>query len=202
MSSQLKSHFKIIDIYPDTIFLFTSKKQTKKIPIKHNININFAESFWQKKNIKINPDSILIKGNKKELDQIKFLETENLTLFNLTEGKSGFVFLKKNPFLELKTQVKYSFETEKYTEKNIEVLIEILNPPENKKIVLFPKKISINYLVSEHDFENINNEDFRVVCNFENIDISTKNCELILMEKPENIKINHMKKEVEFLIQG
>ena len=35
------------------------------------------------------------------------------TLFNLTEGKSGFVFLKKNPFLELKTQVKYSFETEK-----------------------------------------------------------------------------------------
>ena len=40
VESQIESNLKIIEIFPDTIILFTSKKEIKKVPIKHNIELN------------------------------------------------------------------------------------------------------------------------------------------------------------------
>ena len=201
VESQIESHLKIIDIFPDTIFLFTSKKEIKKVPIKHNIEVSLSKNHWMKKPIKIEPDSILIKGNRNELEKILFLETENLKLFDINGKKNGFLLLKKNTFFEEDIELEYTVEAEKYTEGNVKLHIEPINFPSNKEVLLFPKKISLNYLISEEKHNDIKEDDFKIVCDFKNIDISTKHCSITIIKKPKDIKITRINKKIDFLIQ-
>ena len=201
IESQIESHLKIIDIFPDTVFLFTSKKEIKKVPIKHNIQVSLSKNHWMKKPIKIEPDSILIKGNQKELQKILFLETENLKLFDINGKKNGFVLLKKNSFFKENIELEYTFETEKYTESNVKLYIEPINYPSKKEVLLFPKQISLNYLISEKKYNDIKEDDFKIVCDFKNIDISTKHCSITIIKQPKDIKITRINKKIDFLIQ-
>ena len=201
IASQLESNLKIIDFYPDTIFLFTSKKKTKKVPIKHNIEIHFKDSYWIENSITLNPDSILIKGTRKELEKVEFIETENAKLFNVSTEINNFIGLKKNIFFEEEMQIQFYFNVEKYTEGSIEVPIELINYPKNKKILLFPKKALISYLVSEKNYKNITPHNFKVVCDFKNVDISNKTCKITLLQKPLYIQIIHINQKADFLIQ-
>ena len=201
IEAQLESNLKVIDIYPDTIILFTSKKEIKKIPIKHNIEFTLKENHWIKNKIKIEPDSILIKGNKRDLEKIFFLETENLKLINVHGKKSGTVYLKENMFFEKQMKLEYNLETERYTEGQINLKIEPINYPVNKEVLLFPKNILLKYLVSEKKYQDIKEDEFKIVCDFKNIDISTKYCTISIIKQPENIEITPINKKIEFLIQ-
>ena len=199
--SQLEANLKIVDVYPDSIFLFTSKKEIKKIPIKHNIQVHLKKNHWIKGIIKIHPESLLIKGNIKDLKKIDFLETEHLTLSNISSNQSGFVNLKKNRFFKKDIKLEYHFKTEKFTEASIELNIETINSPTNKEILLFPKKILLKYLVSEKKYSDIKEDDFKIVCDFKNIDISVKSCSINIIKQPKDIKGIEINKKIEFLIQ-
>ena len=201
VESQLESNIKVMDIYPDTIILFTSKKEIKKVPINHNIEVSLKPNHWLKNNIKIEPDSILIKGNKRNLEKLFFLETEKLKLLNVSGKQSGVIYLKENDFFEKKMKLTYNLETEKYTEGQIKLKIEPINYPINKELLLFPKNILLKYLVSEKEYNNIKEDDFKIVCDFKNININTKHCTINIIEQPENIKIMPINKKIEFLIQ-
>jgi len=201
IESQLESNLKVIDIYPDTIILFTSKKEIKKIPIKHNIELTLKENHWIKNKIKIEPDSIIIKGNKRDLEKIFFLETEKLKLLNVSGKNSGTIYLKENIFFEKKMKLEYKIETERYTEGQINLKIEPINYPVNKEVLLFPKNILLKYLVSEKKYQDIKEDEFKIVCDFKNIDISTKHCTISIIKQPKNIKITPINKKIEFLIQ-
>lgn len=201
VESQLESNLKVIDIYPDTIILFTSKKKVKKVPINHNIEIKLKANHWIKTKIKIEPDSILIKGNKKELDKILFLETEKLKLTNLSGKESGIINLKENDFFSEKMELAYNFETEKYTEGELNLKIHPINYPANKEVLLFPKKILLKYLVSEEKYNNISEDDFKIICDFKNTDIRTKQCTFTIIKKPEHIKLIPINNKIKFLIQ-
>ncbi len=201
IQSQLESNLKLIDVYPDTIILFTSKKEIKKVPIRHNIELELSKNYWLKENIKIEPDSILIKGNKRDLEKIFFLETEKLKLFNVSRGRNDVIYLKENIFFDKKMKLEYTFETEKYTEGQLKLKLEPINYPVNKEVLLFPKNILLKYLVAEKKYNEIKEDDFRIVCDFKNIDISTKKCTITIIKKPEDIKLIPINKKIEFLIQ-
>ena len=201
VESQLESNLKVLDIYPDTIVLFTSKKEIKKVPINHNIDMSLKPNHWLKNKVKIEPDSILIKGNKRDLEKVFFLETEKLKLLNVSGKHSGIIYLNENIFFEKKMKLAYKFETEKYTEGQLNLKIEPINYPINKEVLLFPKNILLKYLVSEKEYNNIKEDDFKVVCDFKNINISTKHCTITIIEQPKNIEIIPINKKLEFLIQ-
>lgn len=201
IESQLESNLKVIDLYPDTIILFTSKKEIKKVPINHNIEISLKKNYWLKTKIKIEPDSILIKGNKRDLEKISYLETENLILNDVSGKKNGSIYLKENIFFEKKMELEYTIETEKYTEGQLNLNIEAINYPRNKEVLLFPKKILLKYLVSEKKYNEIEEDSFKIVCDFKNIDISTKYCTISIIKKPKDIKIIPINNKIEYIIQ-
>ena len=201
VESQLESHLNIIDIYPDTVLVFTSKKELKKVPVKHNILVDLNKNHWLKNEIKIEPDSLVIKGNKRDLNKVKFLETEQLKLLNIDEKKTGTIYLKENLFFSKKMELSYNIDVEKYTEGKIKIKIETKNFPSNKEVLLFPDHLQLRYLVSEENYNKIKEEDFKIICDFENVDIKTKECFISIIKKPKNIQITEFNKKIKFLIQ-
>ena len=70
-----------------------------------------------------------------------------------------------------------------------------------KNILLFPKNISIKYLVAENKFHEITEDDFKVVLDFNKINISAKKGEVIILKKPNDIIISELNKKIDFIIQ-
>ena len=135
------------------------------------------------------------------MKKILFLETEDLKLFEVSGENSGIIYLKENDFFEKKMELKYIFKTEKYTEGEMNLKIDPINFPLNKEVLLFPQNILIKYLVSEKKYSKIKEDDFKIVCDFKNIDISKKHCTITIIKKPEDIQIIQENKKIEFLIQ-
>ncbi len=201
IENQLETNLEIIDIFPDSIYLFTSKKAIKKIPIKHNIEFNLEKNHWIKDKINIEPESVLVKGNKKDLEKINYVETKDLKLGTVIGKVEGEIDIEDNILLENYGKVQYSFETQKYTEGILNLSIETINFPENKEILLFPKNIIIKYLVAENKFHEINEDDFKVVFDFNKININSKKGEITILKKPNDIIISELNKKIDFIIQ-
>ena len=201
IENQLETNLEIIDIFPDSIYLFTSKKAIKKIPIKHNIEFNLEKNHWVKDKINIEPESVIIKGNTKDLEKLNYLETKYLNLGTVIGKVQGEIDIVENMFLENFGSVQYSFETQQYTEGKLNLNIELINFPKNKNILLFPKNITIKYLVAENKFHEITEDDFKIVLDFNKINISTKKGEVIILKKPNNIIISELNKKIDFIIQ-
>ena len=104
-------------------------------------------------------------------------------------------------FLENYGNVQYSFETQQYTEGKLNLDIEVINFPKNKNILLFPKNITIKYLVAEEKFHEISEDDFKIILDFNKINISAKKGEVIILKKPNDIIISELNKKIDFIIQ-
>ena len=201
IENQLETNLEIIDIFPDSIYLFTSKKAIKKIPIKHNIEFNLEKNHWIKDKINIEPESVIIKGNTKDLEKLNYVETEYLKLGTVIGKVQGEIDIVENVFLENYGNVQYSFETQQYTEGKLNLDIEVINFPKNKNILLFPKNITIKYLVAEEKFHEISEDDFKIILDFNKINISAKKGEVIILKKPNDIIISELNKKIDFIIQ-
>jgi len=201
IENQLETNLEIIDIFPDSIFLFTSIKSIKKIPIKHNIDFNLEKNHWIKDKINIEPESVIIKGNTKDLEKLNYVETKYLKLGTVIGKVQGEIDIVENEFLENYGNVQYSFETQQYTEGKLNLDIEVINFPKNKNILLFPKNITIKYLVAENKFHEITKDDFKVVLDFNKINIRAKKGEVIILKKPNSIIISELNKKIDFIIQ-
>jgi len=201
IENQLETNLEIIDIFPDSIYLFTSKKAIKKIPIKHNIVFNLEKNHWIKDKINIEPESVIIKGNTKDLEKLNYVETEYLKLGTVIGKVQGEIDIVENVFLENYGNVQYSFETQQYTEGKLNLDIEVINFPKNKNILLFPKNITIKYLVAEEKFHEISKDDFKIILDFNKINIGAKKGEVIILKKPNEIIISEFNKKIDFIIQ-
>ncbi|MBH76075.1 MAG: hypothetical protein CMP68_02815 [Flavobacteriales bacterium] len=201
IENQLETNLEIIDVFPDSIYLFTSKKTIKKIPIKHNIEFNLEKNHWIKDKINIEPESVIIKGNTKDLEKFKYIETKYLNLGSVIGKVEGEIEIVDNILLENYGKVQYSFETQKFTEGVLNLKVEAINFPKNKEVLLFPKKIKIKYLVAENKFHKINEDDFKVVFDFNKININSKKGEITISKKPNDIIITELNKKIDFIIQ-
>ena len=201
IENQLETNLEIIDIFPDSIYLFTSKKAIKKIPIKHNIEFNLEKNHWIKDKINLEPESVIIKGNTKDLEKLNYVETEYLKLGTVIGKVQGEIDIVENGFLENYGNVQYSFETQQYTEGKLNLDIEVINFPKNKNILLFPKNITIKYLVAEEKFHEISKDDFKIILDFNKINIGARKGEVIILKKPNDIIISELNKKIDFIIQ-
>lgn len=147
-----------------------STKSSKKIPLQVDVKINYAKSYASYKGIEIDKDSIEIAGPSNEIADITKIETEALELKELKNNTSGKLkFLK--PFSDKVildfNELNYEIQVEKFTEKSFLIPIQLKNSPTEYKVRLIPEQINISFQSSLEDMENINVDDFQVVCDFD-----------------------------------
>lgn len=145
------------------------KKQTKIVKIRPDIKYTFSQGYNTLKSLELDPDSVMISGSKKHLDQINYIKTAKLNLRNVSDTIRGEVRLEKsNPNIDLsKNEVKYHLPVEKYSEKAIMVKIEILNKPDSINVNIFPNQTKVSFLVSLKAFDKISDLDFKVFVDYD-----------------------------------
>jgi len=203
VSGHLGEDFKILTIEPDSIIFYYENTVSKKVPIKPNLKLKFKQQFYQTAPEIITPDSIFVSGRKNLIDAIDFVATEEYEFTGVEQNLNISCELRPQKGLKYqKKQVKVLVPVEEFTEKTMNIPIEVVNLPPNYELQLFPQFAYIQFNISTSNYLKVKPEDFRFTVDYKDIKENTKTLR-INMENYSVFAFNlkFSPKKVEYLLE-
>ncbi len=202
LMKQIGSTFQQVATAPPTLQLYYSSGLRKRVPITYSGECQTG-SQYSLCDIKILPDSVEVYAPAHIYDSIKVVQTEER---NYSDIKRTFTErIAINPGLGIKTvpdSVDVQFRIDLFTEKTVSVPILCENTPKNKIVRTFPLSTKLTFRVSASEFNNITEDDFLVTIDYNNINISSNSCKLILSKAPSAASHIRLSPEtVEYVIE-
>ena len=200
----LPNNMQLLHVQPNRIDLMFGEKAQKVIPISLKSDISFERLFRQKGTIQLQPDHITVSGPKTVVETIESISTQELNLQSLSKSVQGNIRLEDPNHLELAyshLEVVYMLNVEQFTEGKVMTPIQVSDVPIGYELKLFPKEVSVHYVVSLEDFDLVDEQMFEAQVKYdaeksrltvklnkesdlvENIRLSPTKVEYILIQK-------------------
>ena len=179
------------------------ERTEKKVPIDLVVSLSFAPQYHLRDSLLLLPDSVLLSGPQSFVDTIYNWPTELLKLDQLKQSVDREVSLiKPPPETQISLQsIKVAVAVEQYTEKILEVGVEIVNTEDSLRV--FPDKIELTCVVGLSKYNDLTADSFLLTADFAKAPISKiKNTiPLQLAYKPSFVEsVFYRPKSVSFFI--
>jgi hypothetical protein len=134
-------------------------KQTKKVPVKPNVSVQFEKLYGFLQNPVVTPDSVTISGGSSQIKNIHQWPTDSISLTDVKKGLSMEIPLKKpNSLVQISPKrVSYQAEITKMTSDEVTVPITKLNFPPNRMVTFIPSSVIIKYEVPLEEYNKVRN---------------------------------------------
>jgi len=140
----ISNSMELLDISPERLVIPFSDKAKKKVAIKLNQTISLKPEIWFTNPIILIPDSVLIYGEKQQLDAIDFIDTEELLLTDVSESNNNKVSLSIPEQIQCKIKnIDVIIEVEPFVEQLIEYKVQVMNMKKGYTIKLFPEEVQV-----------------------------------------------------------
>lgn len=171
ISPLLSTDFELISINFDSIYFSYDKLISKKVPVILNSNVTYLAGYDSFNEFELSNDSVLVIGSQSKLNKIKFIDTQNLLLENISNDYNDSIKLNiNNDKLSYSfNSIKVSIDVDKSTESIIRVPVKVINIPQRTKINYYPKYVDLSFTVSLQNYQSVNDKDFIVLCDFDDI---------------------------------
>jgi hypothetical protein len=142
----LLSDVDIMNLYPDSLNFFVERVISKKLPVVSGLDLDFKPGYGLASEIKLNPDSVIVKGPLSYLRVRKEINTNSIPLGLLDSRTSTEVNLDNIPGFEYSTNlVDVVLDVQRIVDKQFEnISVDVSNIPSGREVVLLPNKININ----------------------------------------------------------
>ena len=170
INKQLETSQKIISVKPDTLYFDFSKRTNKRVPLKLRYDFSFVKQYGIASRVQLKPSYVNISGPQEELAKIKEWYTDTLKLVDLQQSASTRVAIKANNMVNVSiypTSVGVKVPVDEFTEKTIEIPLNLINNRDFYDVKLYPKKVKITFMVALSRYDEID-EDFIVA----NVDVN------------------------------
>ncbi len=198
----------ILNITPEIINIQTEAIASKKIPVILDHQIQLAPLHQFVDGIRIDPETIEIKGPASVIRDIYDWKTNvYIPSKKIEKDINVELTLVTNSNSNIKTTtniIKCIAEVEAVTEKQIDVPVKVINAPDSLLLVILPKKVKINCRVGLSDYHDLDADDFNVIVDFEHFDIFNKTqIKVNLQKKPNYVKhIQCVPYKVDYIIRS
>ena len=175
--------------------MFYSKQQSKKVPIStENIKIN-CKSPYKYGQIFINPDSITLSGGKR-IKKINKWHVKKKVYKNIDQNINDIVFLEKTNLKQDIKEISFKREVEvdKFTQAEIDIPITLINYPTYLNIQMYPETLKIKYLIASKNYNKVTESDFKIICNWEELNKIKREIKVYEFIYPEYLEIINIKK--------
>jgi hypothetical protein len=178
------------------IFLRYQRFKSKKVPVVHNINLEFTQNYVAIKKPYFQQDSVVITGNDAKVNALsKFLVRRDSKLIIKDSVTILEIDLKEmEPDLSFDPKrLRFIVEATKITEGTIDVPVSLINKPPGYQVKLIPDNIQVVFSTAVSNFNQITAKDFLISVNYELIDdlnISATPSVEILNERIVSYRIN------------
>lgn len=198
------SDLRVITLNISGITFDLQDKVVKKVPLRLQSRIRFAEGHQLVGNLTLSPDSVRLTGPAESIASYNNWTTDSLKLDNLNAGFTREIRLTRPPNIIILDPLKVSVtaQVERVTEKTIFVPVKIINTPADS-LKVFPDMVQVSFTVGLSRFQEVTHEDFDLVADLKDFRFRAgKNtAPLALTRQPADIKnVNINKRSVEFLI--
>lgn len=191
-----------VSISPTNIYFRFEALYGKMVKVLPKLKLDFARQYQLSDSLSVKPDSVMVIGPEKLLEQISYIETIEQEVLQIDQSQTvkSTILIPENlqNIKVLPKEVEITLSVEKYTESTIK--IPIVNTDKKYKIKTYPGFVVITYLVTLEDFNRVNEEMFIATVDFiENS--NTNRLKVNLSHKPSFVKITKIDpEEVEFLL--
>jgi hypothetical protein len=170
VNKQLETSQKIISVKPDTLYFDFSRRTNKRVPVKLRFDITFIKQYGIASKIQLRPSYVNISGPQEELAKINEWYTDTLKLVDLQQSASTRVAMKVNNIANVSiypASVAVKVPVDEFTEKTVEVPLNLINNHDFYDVKLYPKKVKVTFMVALSRYEEVD-EDFIVA----NVDVN------------------------------
>lgn len=178
ISAMFGNSVDVISVLPDTLRFHYQALAVKKVPVKTDISIEFVPGYDMASEIKVVPDSVKIIGSEKWVSEVDYVALDKIELKHINSNIKKSIAIKMDEALRhLKlshSEVSLEGHVEKFTEGTFNVPVTIVNLPSGTNINFFPKTIPVVYNVSLNNYKLVKASDFRIECDYGNIDNTGK----------------------------
>lgn len=181
----------VLKIRPDTLFFINNKGNSKLLPVKANLNLTYVKGYSMVSKPLVSPAYVTVSGDSLVLNQLDTIYTLPLRLNDVHENYSNAIALKKiseNINYNVK-DVALSFKVDRFTEASVKVPIQISNKTTSDKIKLLPEYVTITYLISMTDYNNVESNSFRAIVNYNQIAEKQKALKVELNVAPSEVNV-------------
>jgi len=205
LSSQFNKNIEILNIVPDSLLFAYDISGVKMVPIELLTDINYSPGYNLSDRMTLKPDSIKVIGAEVLLEKLDKIQTDTLRLDNVKQDVFENIEVQlPKAFSDLKflqNKVKVSGKVEKHTEGTLKIPVEIINIPDNIKFKYFPKSVNVSYYTSLANFNAIDENQFKVICDYNKIVIGQSFLIPEIIGQPSSIKYAKIKDEqIDFII--
>ena len=204
IQQQLYSNTLLNQFTPSLVKIKFSRLSEKKIPIIPKTRINLRAGYLTDSNVISKPDCIIVRGPKILLDSIYYAETIAYNQEDVYKSISKKINLSPIEGANFsKDFVDIELSVSRYSEKEFNIPIELINQPEGVKVKLFPPNTKVRATIPMSVIGNIRVSDFRLIADYNQIlNGQTQKLELFIQKKPSGVKqIILEPNEVNYLIR-
>ncbi len=169
LNSWLSTSLQLAEISPEKIKVKVEKTISKKVAIIPVVALSFKSGYGLVSPVKIEPDSVEIKGPESIVDDITIINTKTKALSNIENSESLNLDLDKRKFVSISAdECKVSFDVQKIVDKTFDDLIlETRNMPSRYELMLSPQKVSVVLRGGISQLSKMNNDDLKAFVKFE-----------------------------------
>ncbi|NNE32874.1 MAG: YbbR-like domain-containing protein [Winogradskyella sp.] len=203
IEDQFGKSLKLINVKPDTVILEYSKRASKMVPVILNKAIKFDVGYDVKGEFKLSQDSVKVVGPLNIIEEINYLESELISLSDVKTSidlNTGLNASKYKAIEVFPKEINVQAEVLRFTEGQIEVPVTIVNGPEQIDINYFPKSVTATFYVDLENYKTIKASDFRVECDYNEVEKKQSYLTPKIVEEPEFVKRTNLKqKRIDFI---
>jgi hypothetical protein len=176
----------------------------KKVRVQPEVSIGYEIGFDALGALKIEPDSVVIRGSKKVLDTINVVKTTWVVLKDISESITENIPVqpwKESALTITPKTVTISQGVSEYSQKIIMVPVSIINQPLQGSFRLLPASVRVAFNVPVNRFNDVTAQDFKIVCDYISRDIEDNFMIPIIKKMPTDITGVEMEtKKIDLLI--
>ncbi len=176
LSETLSQDYRLLSVYPSSVFLEFEELIYKTVPVNSNVKLNVLEGFGLPADALITPDSITLSGLASDLEAIQEWQSQDIELGNVSENVEMELMLQvpEKFNLELNVQsVQFLQEVSAVEFFEMEIPISVSNVPDGYRVTLIPDVAMIYFDAFANRIEEIDPEDFKILADFSSVNINS-----------------------------
>lgn len=201
--TQLSPSTHILSTQPEQMEYIYCKGEYRRVPIQITGTVKAAHQFYLSDTI-IQPTYVLAYAPRNILDKLNVAVTQPIFLNDINDKVSQTVAIRsENGVRYYPSSVKVTFQSDILSERTIEVPIQGIRFPSDKRLLTFPSKVNVSFQVGSVKYKQIKPSDFAIEIPYEMLLNYTKEkYPLTLTKIPTEVRnVRISPEKVDFLIE-
>ena len=159
----------VISLDTKELIVPIDRMAAKEIEVLFQGEVSLSQGFKMIGQPKIEPNKITVYGPSQMIDTISSIRTIYTRLEGLRNNINKAIALESlfsNELSRSQDSIFWSAQILEYTQKQIELPVELINVPRGKKLQIFPEMMTLSVEIPVNEYALYDKSNFRLICDY------------------------------------